>query len=199
MIAELIEDPGFVRMPLPQGREWTWSDLQEIPDDDGHRYEIADGSLYLSPGPSRPHHVAAGRLRDVLLAAAPPEVEVVGTVDVEMPHNVFESDVVVLPADLAYMFGGALEPDQVLLAVEVVSPGSRRRDRMLTPSVLAENGVVAYWRVELTGPGTPAVVLHELADGVYREARTVQAGESVDVPFAVEVRPAELAGPRRRG
>jgi len=33
-----------------------------------------------------------------------------------------------------------------------------------------------------------------------REVRTVRAGESVraDVPFPVELRPAELAGPRRR-
>jgi hypothetical protein len=201
MNAELIEDQGFIRMPLPKGREWTWADLQEIPDDDGHRYEIVDGGLHVSPGPSRPHQVAAGRLRDVLLAAAPPDIEVVETVDVEMPHNVFEPDIVVLPADLAYTFGGALKPDQVLLAVEVVSPGSRRMDRMVKPSVLAENGVRACWRVELLGPGTPAVVMYELSDGMYREVRTMRAGESVvvDVPFPVELRPAELAGPRRRG
>ena len=200
MTAELVEDPGFVRMPLPKGREWTWADLQQIPDDDGHRYEIVDGSLHVSPGPSRPHQIAAGRLRDLLLAAAPPDVEVLEAIDVEMPHNVFQPDVVVLPAHLAYEFGGALKPDQVLLAVEVVSPSSRRMDRMVKPSVLAEHGVRAYWRVELTGPGTPAVVVHELSDGVDREVRTVRAGESVvaDVPFAVEVRPAELAGPRRR-
>ena len=56
-------------------------------------------------------------------------------------------------------------------------------------------------RVELEGPGTPAVVVHVLDDGVYREVRTVRPGESVivDVPFAVELRPADLAGPRRRG
>jgi Uma2 family endonuclease len=200
MTAEAIEDLGFVRMPLPKGREWTWADLQEIPDDDGHRYEIVDGSLYVSPSPSRPHQVAASRLVRILADAAPDDVEVLETVDVEMPHNVFEPDVVVLPADLAYTFGGALKPGQVLLAVEVVSPGSRRMDRMVKPSVLAEYGVVAYWRVELTGPGTPAVVVHELAGGVYREVVTVRAGESVlvEAPFPVQVRPAELVGPRRR-
>jgi Uma2 family endonuclease len=201
MTAELIEDPGFVRMPLPQGREWTWADLQEIPDDNGHRYEIVDGSLYVSPGPSRPHQVAASRLVRMLADAAPDHVEVLEAVDVEMPHNVFQPDVVVLPAELAYAFGGPLKPDQVLLAAEVVSPSSRRLDRMVKPSVLAEHGVQAYWRVELTGPGTPAVVMHELSGAVYREVVTVSAGESVlvDVPFPVELRPAELAGPRRSG
>ena len=98
MTAEVIEDV-WVRMP--RGRGWTWADLQEIPDD-GHRYEIVDGSLHVSPSPSRPHQVAAGRVRDLLLAAAPDEVEVVETVDIEMDNNVFEPDVVVLPAPIAY-------------------------------------------------------------------------------------------------
>ncbi len=40
-----------------------------------------------------------------------------------------------------------------------------------------------------------------LDGGGYREVATVRAGESrlVDVPFPVELRPAELVGPRRRG
>jgi Uma2 family endonuclease len=196
MTAEVIEDV-WVRMP--RGRGWTWADLQEIPDD-GHRYEIVDGSLYVSPSPSRPHQIAAGRVRDLLLAAAPDDVEVVETVDIEMDNNVFEPDVVVLPAPVAYATGGPLKPGQVLLAVEVVSPSSRRMDRMVKPSVLAEAGVPAYWRVELEGPGMPAVVVHELADGIYREVVAVQAGETVvvDVPFPVELRPADLIGPRRR-
>jgi hypothetical protein len=66
--------------------------------------------------------------------------------------------------------------------------------------VLAEAGVPAYWRVELEGPQTPSVTVHELAGTAYREVRTVTAGSAgvVDVPFRVELRPAELAGPRRR-
>ena len=196
MTAEAVEDVWS----RTRGRDWTWADLQEIADD-GHRYEIIDGSLYVSPSPSRPHQVAASRLVRLLLAAAPDDVEVVETVDVEMDRSVFEPDVVVLPADLAYRTGGPLKPAEVLLAVEVVSPSSRRVDRLLKPAVLAEAGVPAYWRVELEGPDAPAVVVHELAEGVYREVRTVRAGEAavMEVPFRVELRPAELAGPRSRG
>jgi Uma2 family endonuclease len=154
----------------------------------------------VSPGPSRPHQVAAGRLVRLLGDAAPVDVEVVETVDVDMGDNVFEPDVVVLPAELAYVRGGPLRPDQVLLAVEVVSPGSKRIDRLVKPSVLAENGVPAYWRVELDGPDTPMIVAYGLDGDVYREVGVVRAGESVtvDVPFPVELRPADLAGPRRR-
>jgi Uma2 family endonuclease len=197
MTAEAIEDV-YVRMP--RGRGWTWADLQEIPDDDGHRYEVIDGSLHVSPSPNRPHQVAAGRVRDLLLAAAPDDVEVVETVDIDMGTNVFEPDVVALPAELAYVVGGPLRPDQVLLAVEVVSPSSRRIDRLVKPSVLAENGVPAYWRVELDGRDTPMVVAYQLGGDVYREVATVRSGESavLDVPFPVELRPADLVGPRRR-
>ena len=195
MSAEPIEDVWL----STRGRDWTWADLQEIPDD-GHRYEIVDGSLHVSPSPSRPHQVAAGRIRDLLLQAAPDDVEVVETVDIEMDRSVFEPDVVVLPASLAYETGGPLKPGQVLLSVEVVSPSSRRMDRLLKPAVLAEAGVPAYWRVELDGPDAPLVVVHVLDGEVYRQVRTVRAGESVvvDTPFPVQLRPAELVGPRRR-
>ena len=200
MTAELLEDPRVVPLTMPQGRAWTWADLQEIPDDDRHRYEIVDGSLHVSPSPNRPHQIAASRLVRMLADAAPDDVEVVETVDVELPDSVFEPDVVVMPASVAYGTEGPLKPGQVLLAVEVVSPASRRMDRMVKPSVLAEGGVPAYWRVELDGPRTPAVVVYVLDGSAYREVVTVRAGESVvvDVPFPVQLRPSELAGPKRR-
>ena len=195
MTAEAIEDIWS----RTRGRDWTWADLQQIPDD-GHRYEIIDGSLYVSPSPSRPHQIAAGRIVRLLADAAPDHLEVVATLDVEMDRSVLEPDVVVLPAEPAYRKGGQLTRADVLLAIEVVSPSSRRMDRLVTPAVLAEAGVPAYWRVELEGVGTPSVTVYELAGVAYREVTTVAAGSVsvVATPFRVELRPAELAGPRRR-
>ena len=194
--AELVED---VTLRMPRRRDWTWADLQEIPDD-GHRYEIIDGSLHVSPSPSRPHQIAASRLVQLLLAASPEDVEVVETIDVAFGRHSLEPDVVVLEADAAYTTGGPLPPGQTLLVAEVVSPSSRRMDRLVKPSVLAEGGVRAYWRVELEGPDAPLVVVYALEGDVYREVATVRSGETaeVDVPFPVEIRPADLVGPRRR-
>ena len=44
MTVEAIEDIWS----RTRGRDWTWADLQQIPDD-GHRYEIIDGSLLATP------------------------------------------------------------------------------------------------------------------------------------------------------
>jgi Uma2 family endonuclease len=94
-----------------------------------------------------------------------------------------------------------LLPSDLRLAVEVMSPSSVRMDRLVKPSVYAEAGVPAFWRVELDGPGTPSVVVCALDGDVYREVVTVRAGDvvTVGVPYPVELRPAELVGPRRKG
>ena len=45
MTAELVGDVTL-RMPLSPG--WTWGDLERLPERDGHRDEILDGSLIVS-------------------------------------------------------------------------------------------------------------------------------------------------------
>jgi hypothetical protein len=47
------------------GRPFTVEDLDLLPDD-GHRCELLDGSLVVSPRPGMPHQVAAGELFHVL-------------------------------------------------------------------------------------------------------------------------------------
>ena len=196
MTAELV---GDVTLRMPFG-EWTFADLLGTPDD-GRRYEIIDGSLHLSPSPTFPHQLAATRLITLLARAAPEPYEAVGPVNVVCARSVLEPDFVVVRYDEAKVHGLEVDPADVLLAGEVVSPSSRRMDRLVKPSVLAEAGVPAYWRVEQDGPGAPLVVVHELVGGVYREVVTVLAGEEImiEVPFPVLVRPADLVGPRRRG
>jgi Uma2 family endonuclease len=174
--------------------------------DDGHRYEIVDGSLVMSPAPGRRHQAAADRLRDGLKAAAPRGFEVVTATAVDIsatsPRGRVQApvpDVAVTGPTFWERPDLALLPDEVLLLVEVESPGTSR-DRIEKPARYAAAGIPAYWRVELEGPDAPAIVLYELAGGVYREIRTVRAEESVrvDVPFPVTLRPADLAGPSWR-
>jgi Uma2 family endonuclease len=203
------EVPGMsaqpVELSLPDKQVWSIEDLVSLPDD-GHRYEIVDGSLVMSPAPGRRHQAAADRLCQVLAAAAPDGFEVVTATAVDItatsPKGRVQApvpDIAVTGATFWDRPDPALLPDEVLLLVEVESPGTSR-DRIEKPARYAAAGIPAYWRVELDGPDTPAIVMYRLDGTVYREVAVVRAGESVrvDVPFAVELRPADLVGPRRR-
>lgn len=193
------------RLSLPDRQVWTIDDLESLPDD-GHRYEIVDGSLLVSPAPPRTHQIAGDRLRDMLFAAAPDEFDVITATAVDItatsptlgPHAPIP-DVVVVGPRAWERPGLYVSPIDVLLLVEVESPDTSR-DRILKPALYAAAGIPAYWRVQLTGPGAPLIVRYELDGTVYREVGVVRAGESVRVavPFPVELRPAALAGPRRR-
>ena len=194
------------QLSLPDRQIWTIDDLLSLPDD-GHRYEIIDGSLLVSPAPPMRHQVAADRLRDMLLAGAPDGVDAVTATAVDISATSPRSGPQAPVPDITVIGPGAwdqpglyVRPPDVLLSIEVESPNTSR-DRILKPALCAAAAIPAYWRVELDGPGTPAVVMYLLDGGVYREIGTVRAGESVmvDVPFPVELRPAELVGPRRRG
>jgi len=192
MTAELVED---VTLRMPVGRDWTFEDLLQIPDD-GHRYEIVDGSLHVSPAPGRLHQRVAQRLTVVLEEAAPKDLEVLPTVGLVCGRHVPIPDIVVgarWPSHDSLNFW----PADVRLVVEVMSPGSVFTDRVSKPAQFASAGIPAFWRVELNGPGTPLVVVHALHGDVYREVVTVRAGESatVDVPYQVELRPADWIEP----
>ena len=53
-------------MPMLK-RHWTVDDLADLPDD-GQRYEIIDGELFVTPSPSLRHQEAIGELYLLLRA-----------------------------------------------------------------------------------------------------------------------------------
>jgi Uma2 family endonuclease len=200
------EVPGVsAQLSLPDRQVWTIDDLLSLPDD-GHRYEIIDGSLLVSPAPPMRHQVAADRLRDMVLEAPPDGVDAVTATAVDISATSPALGPQAPIPDIVVVGPGAWDrpglyvwPTDVLLLIEVESPHTSR-DRILKPALYAAAAIPAYWRVELDGLGTPAVVMYVLDGDAYREVGTVRAGESVrvDVPFPIELRPAELVGPRRR-
>ena len=60
---------------LPWSRPLTRADLETMPDD-GHRYELLDGTLLVSPAPSPRHQRAVLGVRDALLVARPAHLRV---------------------------------------------------------------------------------------------------------------------------
>lgn len=125
----------------------TASEYEELPDELRKRVEVVDGYAYVSPSPTRTHQRILKRLTAMLDAACPPDLECVPGIDLRLhdePLHVRIPDLVVLRADAE----GVLRPDQVVLAVEVISPGTVTRDRLHKRQEYATAGIPHYWLID---------------------------------------------------
>jgi Uma2 family endonuclease len=178
--------------PIATG-PWTVDDLCNIPDD-GNRYEISDGSLLVSPPPTLAHGLATDRLTTLLKRNTP---EHLLTISVGVGFgfregtSYFIPDLLVMVAEASHRPGLMLEPQDIQLAVEVLSPGSRRRDLGLKRRQYAAAGIPDYWIVDAT---QQTLTVFRLDGAVYREEVTVKAGEpwTTTRPFPVTLDPADF-------
>ena len=169
---------------LPRGREFSRSDLERMPDD-GHRYELIDGCLVVTPAPKPIHQRAAFGLARLLHDACPSELEVLmAPLDVVLGANtVLQPDVLVgRERDL---------PTAPLLAVEVLSPSTRLVDMELKSARYEAAGCPSYWVVD---PDVPSLTAWDLVEGAYVEVAAVVGAETFEprLPFPVSVTPSTL-------
>jgi Uma2 family endonuclease len=183
MIAVTIDEawPGF-------GDSFTVADLDRMPRD-GHRYELVDGALVVSPRPTTVHQAVAGRLYGVLSAVCPDEYLVV-------PEPAVQLDLVTeLAPDLVVVHlddvGGAKFTAPPLLVVEVRSPSTALIDLNRKKSVYEKFGVPSYWIVD-PEPARPELTVFELRDGRYVLEATSTQPLTVSHPFTVAIAPADL-------
>ncbi len=174
---------------LPRDHAWTVADLALLPDD-GLRYELVDGTLLVSPAPSKLHQRSVGHLYVLLLAACPVELEVFLAPTDYQPTATrsLQPDLLVVRRDDP---GDAAVTTPLALAVEVLSPSSRSVDRVLKRELYEQAGVAAYWVVD---PAVPSVTVWLLVDGRYGDPLVVEGAGvlSLDQPFPVRLVPAEL-------
>lgn len=174
--------------PLP-GRPMTLADLDELPDD-GRRYELIDGVLVVSPSPSWLHQRAAFRLARVLDDVCPDDFEVFpAPLDVDVTDDTrLQPDILVIRRDLLGERKLAGMPD---LAVEVLSPSTRRFDLVLKRSRYEAAGCLNYWVYD---PDEPSVVAWQLTGGRYEEVGRAEGDEELSLtrPYPVTLNPARL-------
>ncbi|HET7274648.1 MAG TPA: Uma2 family endonuclease [Longimicrobiaceae bacterium] len=138
--------------PQQHPPRWTYSEFVRLPDD-GNRYEIIAGELYMTPAPSTRHQLAITPLLAVL-------------------HSFVENHnlgwVLPGPVDVLFAEGDYLEPDLVFirlsrkniisdrgiegapdLVVEILSPSTAMIDRGIKRDRYEHFGVTEYWIVDL--------------------------------------------------
>ena len=135
---------------LARGAPLTEDDLATMPDD-GHRYELIDGVLIVSPAPTRTTREALKSLVTLLHAPFDADHELVLG-----PSEVRFSRPTVLIPDLLVTRKGYLSPARLetapLLVVEVRSPSTRLFDIGAKRMVHEAAGALAYWLVDADGP-----------------------------------------------
>ncbi len=177
----------------PEPQAWTIDDLARLPDD-GRRYEIVDGQLVVMSRASMAHQAVADRLRRILAEAFGASFLVWENVAVDIAPTWRIPDLTVMPVGAYAPHGLDVDPSDVALVVEIVSPGSRTTDRITKPTEYAAAGVAAFWRVEVVdGPTLTAYVL-EPGGTTYTEVGSWVAGETavIDVPVRIVVPVSDL-------
>ena len=136
----------------PARRTWTYGNLAALPDDQ-LRHELIDGEHFVSPSPNTEHQTISLNLVRVLLPYL--DRHRLGEVRYA-PFDVKLSLFTVLVPDLVYFTSerfarvvnekhATAAPD---LVVEILSPGTRRRDKGRKRAVYDRESVGEYWIVD---------------------------------------------------
>jgi Uma2 family endonuclease len=127
------------------------ADMVRALPDDGNRYEVVHGELLVTPAPRPWHQVLVMRVGSALEAYL--RLESVGVVlsspaDISWARDVLvQPDLFVVPPPEARALSWKAMRT-LLLAVEVLSPSSRRADRFTKRRLYQERAIPAYWVID---------------------------------------------------
>jgi Uma2 family endonuclease len=139
-------------MPALPTTGWTVDMLDALPDD-GKRYEIIDGELFVTPAPGYPHQRALRELfrrldpylhgrRDAEVIFSPADVR-------SGPRTSVQPDLFVMRRPVRAGPHGWPDLGTLILAVEILSPTTARVDRGRKRALYQREGLPEYWIVDL--------------------------------------------------
>jgi len=123
-----------MRMPAVESRRWTVEEVRALPEEPGRRFEVVDGELLVSPGPSFAHQRVKRELQRLLetyleryragdVLDGPAEIEADA-------YTLVQPDLFVLPLVDGHRPRDWPEVRRALLIVEVLSTSTARYDRV---------------------------------------------------------------------
>jgi Uma2 family endonuclease len=193
MSAEPIERgryAGWQPDPMRQRLgSYTLEDVLNFPPD-APRVELVNGVVLVVPSPTGNHQDIAALLWSWLRRHAPSEFRTLLAVGVAVEvDRTYEPDVLLLRSSVD---GGRhfFPAEDVVIAIEVVSPHTRARDRFAKPAEYAAAGIPYFWRIEQDPMHIFAYRL--VAGGQYELAADSTDVLKLDEPFPINLPIAEI-------
>jgi Uma2 family endonuclease len=157
----------------------SYADLERAPED-GRRYELYDGEVFVVPAPIPRHQVVQHLLTEALRERCRQHggFAVSSPIDIVFSdYDVLQPDVVFFRPDRAHL----VDLDHAIrhapdLCVEIVSPSTEATDRGRKLQVFARYGVPEYWVVD---PVAEVIEVHRLEASGYVLAQRASADDEV--------------------
>jgi len=173
----------------------SFADLERWPED-GRRYELYDGEVYVVPSPIPLHQIVSARL----YLALEEHTRAYGGVVLYAPLDIVLTDFDVVQPDLVLFTRDRqhlIDPRKVIhhapdLAIEILSPSTSANDRGRKMQLLARHSVKEYWLVD---PDGAAIEVYRLSGERFVLAGTARGGEAVKSALLPELhlRPCDLS------
>lgn len=167
--------------------EFTYEDYLELPDD-GKRYEIIDGELFMSTAPTSNHQRI---VRNLLVALCIYLKDYPFGEAIPAPIEVFFSETNIVQPDIVFISNersDIIKPTQIFgapdLVVEVLSPGTEKRDRTVKMKMYAKFGVREYWMAK---EETGVVEIFRLQKGQLQSAGRLGKSQKLTSPLFPEL------------
>jgi Uma2 family endonuclease len=167
-------------------KKWTLEELHSLPDD-GNKYELVRGELFVTPPPTLDHETILARLTRILAPYVADQ----------------RLGLIYHPRAVLRFEGSEVEPDLMvrqpptkpktpwdkaplpILIVEVLSDSTRRRDRMQKRDFYTDTGVEEYWIVD--GENATIVSVRAGREDVIARGQLTWSPSTTTAPLTIEL------------
>lgn len=190
MTAQSSEAPirgQVVLLPTPPPDGFTVRDLPRLIEVIDAHFELLDGEVVMMAPATLWHDEVVDLLKHALRRIAPRSVVIATEKGIDLDHTAPEPDVLAVSREAVQSSSLVFSSSDVHLAVEVVSPGTKTKDRTLRPAQYAEAGIKCFWRVENEDDAMVVYTFELLPEGGYAPTGVFRDRVKVDRPFAIDI------------
>ena len=138
---------------LKEKKRVTYNDYLTLPEE--KRYETLEGELFMVPAPDFYHQIVSGNVEFPLREFVKKNnlgIVVAAPVDVVLsPEDVLQPDVLFISREKRYIITEKNVSGAPDLVIEILSPSTQERDKLVKRDLYSKYGVKEYWIVDPVG------------------------------------------------